>query len=208
MEKHAGQEGPVVVHGKSHVGGPLGVRVACGHDAEQVEQALEALFGQRDFQQKHATIRQNDRPGGDRRIAAGNRVVNRDHRVKSGLRQAWSSWKRTRARRRVAFRPRRRVSGERPPKFAATRCKPPGCKFICMRLRPGDAAGRTRSAGPARAGTPRNRPPRLPGPIRPECSAATGRAGTERNCRAGSTRVYRRTHPADRAPSCMVGSAR
>ncbi len=59
VQKHAGEEGPVVIGGEAEHFRPCGMSVAGRHDAEQVEDLVERRLRHREFQQEDETVGQN-----------------------------------------------------------------------------------------------------------------------------------------------------
>lgn len=68
VQKHAGEEGPVVIGGEAGHFRPCGMSVAGRHDAEQVEDLVERRLRHREFQQEDESIGQNQHARRQRRV--------------------------------------------------------------------------------------------------------------------------------------------
>ena len=80
VEEHAGQERPVVVDRESDPRGPSRVGVAGRHDAQEVEEPVARLLGQGQLEGEGEDVQRDQRVDGQRRIAAGDGVLDRYHR--------------------------------------------------------------------------------------------------------------------------------
>src|SRR5439155_7966156 len=80
VQKHRGQERPVVVRRKSDSGGPRGVGESRGDQAEEVDELLGGLGRQREFPKEQEGVDGDQSPDGEREVAMRDRVAYGYHR--------------------------------------------------------------------------------------------------------------------------------
>ena len=80
MEKHAGQERPVVIDRETDPRGPLRMSVARRDDSEKEEQPFELSMGQSQLEAEDQDVQPDQRIDGQRWVATPDGVLDWDHR--------------------------------------------------------------------------------------------------------------------------------